>query len=72
MNKLLVIIGVVVGIFSLVVIMSLIQSIPVYFLWNWLMPTIFNLPNITFLQAIGISLLSNFLFNSQYNNKHEN
>lgn len=31
-------------------------------LWNWLMPLIFNLPEISFLQAIGIRLLAAMLF----------
>lgn len=31
-------------------------------LWNWLMPTIFNLPVITFWQAAGILVLSRILF----------
>ena len=34
----------------------------VMILWNWLMPTIFNLPTITFFQAFGIVLLSKILF----------
>ncbi|MGH9732664.1 MAG: hypothetical protein ACRD4A_13280 [Candidatus Acidiferrales bacterium] len=31
-------------------------------LWNWLMPTIFNLPTIGFWQAVGILLLAQILF----------
>jgi hypothetical protein len=31
-------------------------------LWNWLMPTIFNLPLINFYQAFGLLLLSKLLF----------
>ena len=31
-------------------------------LWNWLMPTIFHLPAISFWQAVGILLLSRILF----------
>lgn len=31
-------------------------------LWNWLMPVIFNLPVITFWQAAGILVLSRILF----------
>jgi len=33
-------------------------------LWNWLMPTIFGLPLITFWQAVGLNLLSTILFKS--------
>ena len=34
---------------------------PVMWLWNWLMPTIFDLPSINFFQAIGLCLLSSLL-----------
>lgn len=32
------------------------------FLWNWLMPAIFNLPTISFWQSLGLVILSNLLF----------
>lgn len=51
-------------------IISIIGVIPVFLLWNWLMPTLFGLPIITFWQALGLSLLSGFLFkNSTVTNK---
>jgi hypothetical protein len=31
-------------------------------LWNWLLPTIVGLPEITFLQAVGLLALSRILF----------
>ncbi len=31
------------------------------YLWNWLMPLIFHLPEITFWQTIGLMLLSRFI-----------
>ena len=31
-------------------------------LWNWLMPAIFNLPTIGFWQAVGILILAQILF----------
>jgi hypothetical protein len=34
----------------------------VYHLWNWLMPTLFRLPAITFWQAVGLLGLSWLLF----------
>ena len=40
----------------------LILGFPLMWLWNWLMPTIFDLPEITFWQALGINLLSILLF----------
>ncbi len=36
----------------------------VLYLWNWLMPEIFGLPEITYIQAWGIVLLSHILFKS--------
>lgn len=37
-------------------------SIAVMFLWNWLIPEIFNGPTINFIQALGILVLSKILF----------
>ena len=34
----------------------------VYFLWNWLMPSLFHLPAVSFWQAVGILCLSWLLF----------
>ena len=36
--------------------------LPIRWLWNWLMPDLFMLPEIGFWQAVGISLLSSLLF----------
>ena len=38
-----------------------VMSVLVMFLWNWLMPSIFHLPAIGFLQAAGILILSKIL-----------
>ena len=35
---------------------------PLMLLWNWLIPNIFGLPEITFWQAIGLNFLSTILF----------
>ena len=43
---------------------ALLCGIPVYFLWNWLMPELFHLPELTIWQSIGICLLCEFLFKS--------
>lgn len=32
------------------------------YLWNWLMPLLFKLPTITFVQALGLLLLSKLFF----------
>ena len=50
----------VVMLFAFVV--ALVASLPVYWLWNWLMPDLFALKEITWLQALGLSLLCSFLF----------
>ena len=49
----------VVGILMLAVILF---GGPIMVLWNWLMPTIFGLPEITFWQACGLNLLATLLF----------
>ena len=43
---------------------------PLMILWNWLMPSIFGLPEIGFWQACGFQILSIILFKStSFNNK---
>lgn len=39
-------------------------AFPIMLLWNWLMPLLFGLVQINFLEAFGISLLSRILFKS--------
>ena len=48
------------------VIISVLFSLPVMWLWNGLMPSIFKLPEITFLQALGLNFLCGILFRSNY------
>lgn len=40
----------------------LITSWVVYVLWNWLFPHLFNIPNINYIESIGIYTLTNILF----------
>lgn len=56
--------AVAVGFVGVLIFMALIWAIPTYFLWNWLMPDLFNLGVITIWQAIGINILSGILFKS--------
>ena len=35
-----------------------------YILWNWLMPSIFNLREITFYEAMGLNFLAKMFFQS--------
>jgi hypothetical protein len=53
-----------ISILSSVVALTLI-SVPVYIMWNWLIPNIFNLPYIDFVEAWGLmafAVLLNSIF----------
>ncbi len=54
----------VVGFVGLVVVVGLLMTIPVWLLWNAVMPDIFGVPAISFWQAMGVSFLSSCLFKS--------
>ena len=56
-------IGVLLVILLMVIVISIFMALPTMLLWNWLMPTIFGLKTITFMQALGLNILSNILFN---------
>lgn len=43
---------------------SAFMSLPVMLLWDWLMPTIFGLKEITWFQAWGLMFLCGLLFKS--------
>jgi hypothetical protein len=47
---------------GLLILATMLFGGPTMLLWNWLMPTIFGLPNITFWQACGLNFLSIILF----------
>ena len=49
------------ALFLIVVGVALLIGGPLWLLWNWLMPTIFGLPYITFWQAVGLNILSAIL-----------
>ena len=40
----------------------LIFALPFMWLWNWLMPMIFGLMKINYLQALGLKILCAFIF----------
>ena len=44
------------------ILFSLLFGFIVMKLWNWLMPPIFSLPTISYLQAFGITILAKILF----------
>lgn len=45
-------------------IVAILCVVPVWLLWNWLMPEIFGLKAITIWQAAGLFVLSNLLLKS--------
>lgn len=51
-----------IGIIGVIVIIALLCAFPVMWLWNWLMPKIFGLIEITFWQSLGLITLSEILF----------
>ena len=61
LNMLVVIVG--------IVIIGLIIGIPTMILWNWLMPDIFGVKEITFFQAWGLYILAGLLFKSSSSSK---
>jgi hypothetical protein len=56
---------------GLVILLVMICGYPLMWLWNWLMPIIFNLPQITFWQAVGLNLLSSILFKTNITKSKE-
>ena len=49
---------------GMIAIVIVLLGYPLMLLWNWLMPVLFKLPEITLWQAIGLNLLSTILFKS--------
>lgn len=47
---------------SMWVAVALIIGLPIKWLWNWIMPKLFGLPEISFWMALGIALLVSILF----------
>lgn len=45
-----------------IVLAVLVLSLPVMWLWNWLMPKIFGLMTLDFWESIGLIVLCNLLF----------
>ena len=56
------VIGSAITVFGLIILVSLVCALPVMWLWDWLMPTIFELKEITLFQAWGLSALCGLLF----------
>jgi hypothetical protein len=56
---------------GLLILAVILFGYPTLLLWNWLIPTIFNLPYITFWQACGLNLLASILFKPTINIKKD-
>ena len=55
----------------IIVLVAAILGFPLMWLWNWLMPSIFSIPEITFWQALGLNALSTILFKPSINTKKD-
>lgn len=72
MEKLLGYLVIGVGFVALVVALSALMALPFMWLWNGLMPDIFGLKSLSFMQAWGLLILSSFLFkNSSVSTKKD-
>ena len=64
-------------VFGGVILFCALVSLPFWLMWNWLIPTIFGLPEITWLQAFGLWTFlvlirsSNFKYKNVFNIKNE-
>ena len=58
------IIGTIAGFVMVVLALSALLSLPVMWLWDWLMPELFGLKTITWAQAWGLNFLCGLLFKS--------
>jgi hypothetical protein len=56
---------------GLIILAAILFTLPLQLLWNWLMPQLFNLPELTFWQAFGLNMLAGILFRSNINVKKE-
>jgi hypothetical protein len=55
----------------IVAVTAVILGLPLMWLWNWLMPPIFNLPEITFWQALGLNALATIFFKQNITTKKD-
>lgn len=69
MNKIFDAIATIVTVVGFFFLIALLMSLPVMLLWDWLMPTIFGLKEITLFQAWGLNFLCGLLFKSNVSSK---
>ena len=65
-----ILIAILVGI-GAVALTAVVLAVPLLLLWNWVMPTVFALPYITFWQAMGLNLLTGIMFRFTYSKTKE-
>jgi len=46
-------------------IVALFAAVPAWLLWNWLVPSLFELPELSLLQTFGMLLLTGTFFNQR-------
>jgi hypothetical protein len=68
MNKTIEAIALFLGTIAIIVVLL---GYPVMLLWNWLMPELFGLSEVTFWQAIGLNILCTILFRPSINIKKQ-
>lgn len=54
----------IVGFITLLIVVTLVFALPTMWLWDWLMPELFGLKEITVFQAWGLNFLCGILFKS--------
>jgi hypothetical protein len=58
------ILGTIVAAIAFLIGLSLIMALPTMLLWDWLMPELFGLKEVTLFQAWGLNFLCGMLFKS--------
>lgn len=58
------VIGTIIAAIAVLIGLSLLMSLPTMWLWDWLMPELFGLKEITLFQAWGVNFLCGLLFKS--------
>jgi hypothetical protein len=56
---------------GIIILIVMLLGLPLQLLWNWLMPSIFDLRYISFWEAVGLNLLAAILFRPTTNIKKD-
>ena len=57
----------VLSIITIVIVTVFLLAFPTMWLWNYIMPTVFNLPEISFWQTLALLILSEIFFKKNNN-----